>query len=269
MEKSLKDKLDLFTDLNEEERAKVEDKFMPSLAYIDYDELERSLDYLRTQNVYITKAREVKVMTLENFAKKFDILNEVNATDIYSQNPEALMWDALDLFKKIKYCIQTKHEYKNPDGTYKNFLFDTKEWGQEFSQATEEVKVEEPIVSAEVDPLNVTLESPEDVRRYNDVMNASNDLDNIISHYEDVKSNIAGATIEPPLTSEEPDINYPSYVGENHNVDYTRQTMQDELGLNAFDNMTMDTLDSSNNDEFVSFNDLMPDEFMVNSGRGR
>lgn len=259
MDKSLKDKLDLFTDLSEEERAKVEDKFMPALAYVDYDELQRSLDFLRTQNVYITKAREIKVMTLENFTKKFDILNEVNATDLYSQNPEGLMWDALDLFKKIKYCIQTKHEYKNPDGTYKNFLFDTKEWGKEFSQATEEVKVEEsPVINAEVNPLNVTIDTPSDIQRYNDVMSASDDLKDIdsgIERYKDIKSNlddVAGFSFGP----------------ENSETDYTRQSMQDELGLNAFDNMTMDTLDT-NNQEFVSFNDLMPDEFMVNSGRGR
>ncbi len=258
MEKGLKDKLDLFTDLSEEERAKVEDKFMPSLAYVDYDELKRSLDFLRSQSVYITKAREVKVMTLENFAKQFDILHEVNATDLYSQNPEALIWDALDLFKKIKYCIQTKHEYRNPDGTYKSFLFDTKEWGKEFSEEVEEVKTEEsPVVSAEVSPASVTLEEPKDIERYDDFMNTSDDLkdlDSRIERYQDIKSNLE-------------EIDKFNFGPENPTGDYTRESMQDELGLNAFDDMTMDTLDT--NGEYVSFNDLVPDEFMVNSGRGR
>ncbi len=272
MEKSLKEKLDLFKDLSEEEREKVENKFMPSLAYVNYDELEKGLAFLKSQNVYITKAREVKVMTLENFAQKFDILREVNATDLYSQNPEALIWDALDLFKKIKYCLQSKHEYKNPDGTYKSFLFNAKEWGEEFSLSNigEEEKIEEQPVRVEVNPVNVTLENPDDIKKYNEVMaEASRDFEDIgsrIERYDAIKENL-----EKERQLDE---------------GYNRASMQSELGLDALDSMTDNYSESlnynssmygmennsytplDNNGEMYSFNDIPLEQFEVN-GRGR
>ncbi len=264
-ELGLKEKLDLFKELSEEEREKVIDKFMPTLALVSYEELERALNYLRTQNVFITHAREIKVMAEENFAKKFDIMHEVNATDLYSMEPVYLIRDALDLFKKIKYCLQTGHSYRNPDGTYKSFLFDEGEWGKEFSEPKEEV------VEAKVEPVSVPLEEPEDIKRYDEVVNEANkDIDTLeakINSFEEIKNNIESQTRE--------ELN-------------TRDAMQDELGLNELDNLNVDfstpiegsynpeaqnsytPLNSDDNglDDMFSFADIPVDEYDLDNGRG-
>ncbi len=263
-ELGLKEKLDLFKELSEEEREKVIDKFMPTLALVSYEELERALNYLRTQNVFITRAREVKVMAEENFAKKFDIMHEVNATDLYSMEPVYLIRDALDLFKKIKYCLQTGHSYRNPDGTYKSFLFDEGEWGREFSEPEE-------VVEAKVEPVSVTVEAPEDVKRYEEVMHEANrDIDELetrINSFEEIKNNIESQTRE--------ELN-------------TRDAMQSELGLNELDNLNVDygtplegsynpnaensytplSSDDNSLDDMFSFADIPVDEYDLDKGRG-
>lgn len=266
--KGLKEKLDLFTELSEEEKDKVLDKFMPTLALVDYEELERSLAYLRTQQVYITKAREIKVLAEENFAKKFDIMHEVNATDLYSMEPVYLIRDALDLFKKIKYCVQTGHSYRNEDGTYKSFLFDEGEWGREFSEP-------EKIENVEVKPINVTLEKEEDKSRYEQVMSeATKDIDTLqtkIDNFEAIRNNIESQTREETTT---------------------RDAMQSELGLDDLDNSlnmnygtpldygtngynpnggasyTPLNNDSNGLDDMFSFADIPVDEYDLDNRRG-
>lgn len=132
---ALKDKLALLN-LSEEEKVKAEQKFLATLALVSEDELKDTTGYLNTQGVQITKAKEIKVVanSKEEIAKKFNILGEIHETAIYKQDPSMINRNVIDVYKKIKYCIQVGKNYKREDGTYEPFLFSEAAWQQEFNR---------------------------------------------------------------------------------------------------------------------------------------
>ncbi len=149
-------------DLTEEEKEKAKSgKFLVSLALVSDEDFKNSLGALKSAGVRITKARDIKVTTnsSEDISKKFSILGEIHETDLYLQSPGMINRNVIDIYKKIKYCIQLGKAYKREDGTYEPFLFNELLWQKEFSgdlsmnaPHTEEVK---PVidVAASVAPI--------------------------------------------------------------------------------------------------------------------
>lgn len=157
------EKLALLKDLSKEELKKVQEKFLATLALVSIEELKEILTLLAANGIYITKAREIKVLanTKEEILKKFNILKELGEIAIYKQDPTKINFNVIDVYKKVQYCKQIGKTYKKEDGGYENFLFDEVLW-QEVSVKSEEAvtpaftPVEEDIVTftPEVAPIN-------------------------------------------------------------------------------------------------------------------
>lgn len=154
---ALNRKLSLLS-LSKEEQVKAENKFLASLALVDEDEIKDIVDYLNTQGVSITKARELKVVanSKEELAKKFSILSELHETNIYIQDPSQLNRNVIDIYKKIKYCMQIGKSYVREDGTYEPFLFSEVAWQKEMSKEVKQ-EVVEPTKQAPIEDF-ITLE---------------------------------------------------------------------------------------------------------------
>lgn len=110
---TLIEKLSLLN-LDKKEEIKARQKFLATFSLITEDELKERLEFLRSKNVLITKAKEIKVLAIpvEELAKKFSILDEIHETELYVSEPSTLSLNVIDIYKKIKYCIQNNIEYK-------------------------------------------------------------------------------------------------------------------------------------------------------------
>ncbi len=144
--------------LSEEERKKAEDKFLATLALVSLEELQGIVNLLQANGIYITKAREIKVLgnSKEEITKKFNILKELGELAIYKQDPTKINCNVIDVYKKVQCCKQIGKSYKKEDGTYENFLFDEGLWqiatikqekgAPAFSQVEEEIVTMTPEV---------------------------------------------------------------------------------------------------------------------------
>lgn len=148
--------------LSKEERKKVEDKFLATLALVSIEELQEIINLLQANGIYITKAREIKVLgnSKEEINKKFNILKELGEVAIYKQDPTKINNNVIDVYKKIQCCKQIGKSYKKEDGTYEDFLFNDGLWQLATIKQEETIptfnQVEEEIVSMtpEVAPVN-------------------------------------------------------------------------------------------------------------------
>ncbi|MBE6156154.1 MAG: hypothetical protein E7161_00195 [Firmicutes bacterium] len=131
--------------INDAELAKLP-KFMASLTFVTADEMSAILDFLKSKGVVITLAHELTIFAnaLEDIKRKFSILEEVHAIDIYIQNPIMINKNAIEIYKKINYCIQNSVPYKKEDGTYEPFLFSESEWQKKFNKDAELIASAEP-----------------------------------------------------------------------------------------------------------------------------
>lgn len=188
------EKLDLLM-LGKEERRKAEDKFLASLALVSEEELREVTEYLNSEGVQITKAKDIKVVvnSKDEIAKKFSILNEIHETDVYRQDPSRINRNVIDVYKRIQYCKQIGKSYKKEDGTYEAFLFNEMLWQQmmvkendNVRETTSFVPVEEEIVTLEpvVEPIIneeviETEEAPEKFMDIKEYMAANKDLDEL------------------------------------------------------------------------------------------
>ena len=88
--------------LDEKEAQKAKEKFMAALSLITEEELKERLACLRTRSIEITKARDIKVLTIpvEELAKKFSILDEIHETSLYTFDPSVLALNVIDVYKK-------------------------------------------------------------------------------------------------------------------------------------------------------------------------
>lgn len=147
---TLLEKLSLLN-LSEEEKSKATEKFIIPLSLVSDDELRDLLSYLVTEGVTITKAREIKALcnSKDEISKKFSIMGEIHETELYKQDPLMLNKNVIDIYKKIKYCMQIGKPYRKEDGSYEPFLFSESAWQQEVSS--------EPVVNVESDD-NISLE---------------------------------------------------------------------------------------------------------------
>lgn len=158
--------------LSNEERKKVEDKFLATLSLVSIEELKNVLGLLQENGIYITKAREVKVLgnTKEEISKKFSILNELGEISLYKQDPIKINFNVIDVYKKVKYCKQVGISYKKEDGTYEDFLFNEVLWQQKVNM--EEVntqsypKVEEEIITMAPEVAPAQDEKYTDINEY-------------------------------------------------------------------------------------------------------
>lgn len=192
----LKEKLDLLVDLPKKERAKAEAKFMAALALTSEKEISDVLAYLRTKNVVIKDAKAIKVLAngVEELTKKFSILEEIHATDIY-EDANRLNYNALDIYKKIKYCIQTGIAYKKEDGSYEQFLFDEAMWLDVFNRKPEQK--EEGIVTFEPVVEEPTLEVVSDVdTKYRDITDIQIESVPESTNFAQVKAELESALTE-------------------------------------------------------------------------
>ena len=159
----INEKLALLKDLPKEELKKVQEKFLATLALVTVEELQEILTLLAENGIYITKAREIKVLanTKEEILKKFNILKELGEIAVYKQDPTKINFNVIDVYKKVQYCKQIGKSYKKEDGAYETFLFDEALW-QQVTSKVEDVgnptftSVEDDIVTLtpETAPLN-------------------------------------------------------------------------------------------------------------------
>ena len=136
----INNKLDLF-EFNDRERKNVIEKFFIDLVVVPYEEMQEIVSFLKSKNVFITKARELKVVCngYNEILKKFSIIESINEIEIYREDPSRINLNALDIFKKIKYCMQVNKPYKKEDGSYEKFLFSEAEWQKTFNKTSEAV----------------------------------------------------------------------------------------------------------------------------------
>ena len=107
------DKLSLLN-LSEKEQKKAKEKFMATLSLVSEEEIRDILNLLSSKGIYITKANEIKILanSKEEILKKFSILEEIHEEDIYKEDPLRINKNVIDIYKKIKYCIQNGIAYK-------------------------------------------------------------------------------------------------------------------------------------------------------------
>ncbi len=217
---TLKEKLDLLN-LSEDERAKVEEKFIASVSLVSVEEMKAVLDVLAKKGERITKAREVKVLTnpASKIEKNYDFVEEVHEPGIYSEDLNRLSGNGLDKYKRIIYCIQYGIPYKNEDGTYKDFLFNESLFQKEVSglaptmdtpsetsheTALEDISMEEsepidlvvPKVEMPKDEVEVQDKDHEDVRDYMQAEADLNDIESQTTSFEDIKKDLEAQLAE-------------------------------------------------------------------------
>lgn len=268
---ALKEKLDLL-DLSEEERKKAESKFLATLSFVSDSEIREIVDYLNTKGIRITKAREIKILgdSKVEIAKKFSILEEIHEEGIYRSNPLLITRNALDIYKKIMYCIQLGKPYKKEDGTYEEFLFSEIEWQKSFNKGSETVTKEDSVDSL-VEPILDEMEQV--VEPLNQEELHSIGMEDLISSPQ-VDSSLS-AEVEQTGISEENRGEVISFASLKSSV----EKMQSELGdidsktndlatqrqaleqeynrLNDFKNSFTDAL----NEEFIGFGEIEPESY--------
>ncbi len=100
-------------ELNERERNIALEKFLVTLSIVSYDDMKKIVDLLKLKDIHITKAKELKVLCNDynEIVKNFNILDSINELDVYREDPMRINNNALDIFKKIKYCTQVGMSY--------------------------------------------------------------------------------------------------------------------------------------------------------------
>lgn len=284
---TLIEKLSLLN-LDKKEETKARQKFLATFSLISEDELKERLEFLRSKNVVITKAKEIRILAIpvEELAKKFTILSEIHETDLYVSEPSALSLNVIDIYKKIKYCIQNNIEYKweTENNTYKyaDFLKSEIKWKEFLNQREKSNKVSEEIPSLEEDL--VTLEPFNDAPVKEEASSSlfqefttpldfkfddSSSEDNLVSFSE-----IKTPQIEEPVKLD------PSFSSDALNDDVKPTTFGNlddiQSQLDKLDELKSSLNDSqdiyfgdSYNSESIGFNDISPEFFDTESyGRG-
>jgi len=251
--------------LSDAENAKIH-KFMASLTFVTVDEMSAILNYLNSKGVTITLAHELTIFAnmLEDIKRKFSILEEVHATDIYVQNPIMINKNAIEIYKKINYCIQNNVLYKKEDGTYEPFLFSESEWQKKFSREAENVNftkqdVEESVVTVEpviasepviipFEPTSQVTEEPALDNKYMDVrefMNAEEEIQPTTLNFASLEDSVS------KMHKELDGINAQATTL----ADERKALEEQYASLSSYKNSLAMELDK----EFVGFNDIEPD----------
>lgn len=131
---TLKEKLDAFKDLNEQEIAKVKKGLYIKTLYEVQDDIDNIIEYLNVLGIKIKSANEIKVGTvpLNEIKEKIDNLRSVDAIDLAIQHPLVLTVNdkCLGIRKRIIKCKQDGVKFKDEDGNYLSFIYDDEEWAK-------------------------------------------------------------------------------------------------------------------------------------------
>ena len=196
---TLIEKLSLFKDLSDEEKVKITNKFLADLSLMDEDKISNILNYLDSQRVHITKAKDIKVslIPVEELIKKFDILSELHEVDLYRQIPETLCHNVIDIYRRIKYCQQYKISYKTMDGLYEKFIYDEGEWQKvpKNELKNQSISSESQLIEDNLVSIVPSIESVEDVtvpildnnKSDNDLIGSNLTLEDTVPILGDVK----------------------------------------------------------------------------------
>lgn len=188
------EKLNLLVDLNERERNIAIKLFLGTIALLDKKEMEDRLNYLRSKNVKIKRANDIKRLAIPEdiLAKDFGVLKVVNADYIYIADPSLLKIPAMDIYKRINYCIKNNIEYKESNEMYaplKPFIFSEKEWQKKFNKESSMVNDVTPLVDEEIPTLEPVFNEPEMEKEPVSEVNAFNmPIQNVNEINEDIKS---------------------------------------------------------------------------------
>lgn len=283
---SIADKVNLLM-LGEDEKKKVLEKFLTTLALVDENELIKRMDFLKKKGIFITKAREIKVLAnpVEELSKKFSILEELGETDIYRQDVTMINKNVIDVYRRIKYCIQIGLPYKKEDGSYEPFLFSDIEW-QKKIEGKKQVKQETPKEVEKSDTIpyvaeeekkadaTTSVEQPVEAQTPNDltgnleIKNSSANLESISDKESEVnQDNSFENNFEKELSqvvindkkdeTEHMDISEFAKMSEENKpktINYDSARKELEAQLNLLDSLKND-LNSEMNDE-ISFDDI-------------
>lgn len=283
---TLIEKLSLLN-LDKKEEVKARQKFLATFSLVSENELKERLEFLRSKNILITKVKEIKVLAIpvEELAKKYTILSEIHETELYVSEPSALLLNVIDIYKKIKYCIQNNIEYKweTEKNTYRyaDFLKSEIKWKEFLSQREKSNKVSEEIPSLGEDL--VTLEPFNDAPVKEEASNNlfqeftspldfkfedANTEDNLVSFSEIKTPQIEEPIkLDPSFSSVANDEVKPASFG---NLDDIQSQLDklDELKSSLSDSQDIYFGDSYNGDS-LGFNDISPEFFDTESyGRG-
>ena len=263
------EKLDML-DLNEEEKVKAIEKFSATFGILTDEEYKEAVEYLKSQGILITKAKNVKVISncRENIVKKINIIGDIHETDIYRQDPSKLSYNEdLKLYQRIQRCKQTGIQYKKEDGTYEKFLFDEKEWQQVNS------KEKEPIIApptfTTVEPEIQALEPNDNkIVDMQDFMVEDNEIkglepDNIDFKFEEV------AEVQPPIDADNKYIDIKDYMAADNDMEDLEAKTTNFATIRKELEGQLAELDALRNDpdfgDEISFADLEPESY----GMGR
>lgn len=247
----LEEKLDILA-LSPDQREIAKKRFLATLALVSKEELNEIKNYLYTEGIVISKAREIKIFanSIEEIAKKISILGEIHEVYMYTQEPLMINKNVIDIYKKLQYCKQNNIPYKREDGTYESFLFSELAWQKEMNRT--------PIVKEEIVE---NVETPvEDFVTLEPAIEPTLEIDEPISFVEPEEINDA------PMQNNHVDIKEYMSISEDEkeleakttSFANIRQNLEEQLAL-------LDDLKSSNFEEEIGFNDLEPESF----GMGR
>ena len=271
----LKAKLDLIG-LSEKEREKAEQKFIVTLSLISYEDLKEINRYLKEQGVFITKAKDIKVYTnpIVEIKKKFSILDEIHEVDIYRQDPSKINLNVLDIYKKVKYCIQIGKSYKKADGSYEESLFSEFEWQKVFNRESSTVDFIEADKNDEIITVQPTTS---EIVAEPKIIDYLSDTELINPSFERVKdAELLDPMANHMVTGDEEKttniIDIGDYMVSPQNS-VTNKMANDELDMGSFDKIRKELeglqgqlaeLDSVGTlDEDISFNDILTEDYNI------
>ncbi len=262
-DKSLKEKAELFN-LDEKENKLLIERYSYTLATTPYAELKDSKEYLETQGITITKAREVKVLahSIQILKNKCSLMGEAHEMELYRLDPVKLNLNAMDLWKKIKYCNQINVPYKNEDGTYKDFLFDEKEFQE---------KTGKPVDTTVIDPTPIVEEA--EVKEEAPVINESTVPDITMTINADLTK--ALEDIEPRDYIETPPHIEMSDYSSNNMINDFQKIENNATSFSTLQENVKRQMDALNNEDVVNpmdmvgFNDIEPETFNAGFSRIR
>lgn len=255
--------------LNDKERKKAEEKFIATLALVSEEDLNKELEFMKNHGVTINKASDIKVLAVpvEEMMKNFSILDEIHETDVYRFAPVALSYNVIDIYKRIKYCIQNSITYKSyQDGEtkYEPAILKESLWRKEILNKKNN-EVESMYENAQ--------ESSKDIEeKVNDNEFLDVDDDAKTTSFEAIKNDIS--TYDDTFQKVE-DTNFDNLFDTlDINTDSLEETQKDAENyvesLNNEASVSKPELEDYKErlDNLLSFDDFSPEEYDLGNGRG-
>ena len=267
--------------LGEKEEKKAKEKFMAALSLISEEELRERLGFLEGKDVRITKAKDIKVLVIptEELAKKFSILDEIHETDLYVSVPSALLLNVIDVYKKLKYCIQNGIKYKDGLDYDKDFidsLRNEEKWKEFLGKREKENATVGPLLDGEDASLSYEPNSGDDARETDNALGNKTEIkkaehwlpfnDGVGIHDPNVNEDYKIPEDEEPKVPEDNVISFGDLNNAEQDLDAKTTSFED---LKKELERKMQELDGSLNpdgsmyspDYDISFSDIEPEQY--------